>query len=134
MIRSIANCSRGWSSIATLFLVVVPRVLARPLGLLFLARPPTTRGGVDAGDCAINVQHAGGNSKEEQHDDAPRPGTQPAVDRPSQSRREANRNDELDANSEAKADTLLKGRAVTDPRLPLNTLPPSPVDPLAEPS
>src|SRR5690242_4022966 len=86
MMRSMVNCSSGRSSIATSVLVVVPGVLPA-----VYAGPPIAHRRADAGDCPIDVQHAGGNPEEEQHDNPPRPRTEPVIDGPAQPGRDANR-------------------------------------------
>src|SRR5215469_17510381 len=126
--RSIANCSSGRSSIATSVLVFVLEVPSWGAW-----RVPIADGRVDPGHRAIDVQHAAGYSEEEQDDDAPRPRAEPMVDRPTQRRRDADCDHQLQSDAEAKADTLLQGRAITGRRLPPNMLRPCPVDPFAEP-
>src|SRR5438445_11832994 len=103
------NCWRGGSSIATSVLCVVPSVL-RPLRTrAVLAGPPIPCRRADTGDCAVDVQHTGGNPEKEQHDHPPRPGTEPMIDRPAQSGRDTHRDHEFDADAEAEAEPLLQG-------------------------
>src|SRR5215467_2255194 len=126
--RSIANCSSGRSSIATSVLVFVLEVPSRGAW-----RVPIADRRVDPGHRAIDVQHAGGYSEEEQDDDAPRPRAEPMVDRPTQRRRDINRGHQLQTDAEAKADILLQDPAIADRRFLPNLLRPRLVDPLAEP-
>src|SRR5271166_290162 len=132
MMRSIVNCSRGRSSMATSVLVVVPRILARLLAGSLLARPPIAHRRADAGDCAIDVQHSGGDSEEEQHDDAPWPRAEPVIDRPSERGRETDRNHQLNSDAEAKTDTLLQGGTITNRRLSWSMLRARLVDPFTK--
>src|SRR5512133_3431135 len=107
MIRSIANCSSGRSSIATSVLVVVPRILAQRLGGAVLDRPPVPHRRADAGDRAIHVQHTRGNPEEKQHNDPPWPRAEPMINGPPQRRRDTDRDHQFDADTEAETDTLL---------------------------
>src|SRR5271165_3782238 len=137
MIRSIVNCSSGRSSIATSVLVLVPRVLARllagsVLGLTITIGPPIAHRCADAGDCAIDVQHAGGNSEEKQHDNPPWPRAEPVIDRPSESGRDTDRDHQFDADAQPEPEALLHGRAVSDRRRPPDALSTCPVDPFAK--
>src|SRR6516162_7719654 len=109
MMRSIVNCSSGRSSIATSVLVVVPRVRAGSRGGVGPVGPPETNRRADAGYCPVDVQHAGRDAQKKQHDDPPGSRAEPAIDRPPQPRRDANRDHQFDANSEAEANTLLQG-------------------------
>src|SRR5215472_15147298 len=101
MMRAIVNCSRGWSSIANSALVVVPLLFRRASADLVLAQPPIADRDVDAGNRAINVQHAGGDPEEEQHNHSPRLRAEPAVDSPSQRGRNGNRDHQFDADADA---------------------------------
>src|SRR5260370_42195864 len=126
--RSMPNCSRGWSSIATSVLVVVPPVPGRVRIL-----PPVARRRADAGNRAIDAQHPGGDAKKEQHDHPPWPWAAPAINRPPQPGRNHHRDDDLDADAEAETQTLLHSRAVADRRLPLDPPGPRLIEALAEP-
>src|SRR5215469_11863606 len=133
MMRAIVNCSRGWSSIANSALVVVPLLFHRASADLVLAWPPIADRDIDAGNRAIDVQHAGGDAEEEQHDHPPRPGAEPAVDRPAQPGRDPDCNDQLDADAKTKSKPLLHSRTVDWHRFPVGTLCPGSVDALAQP-
>src|SRR5580700_2354861 len=97
----IVNCSSGCSSSATL---VFP--LRIPPG-----RAETDRGAL-AGNRAIDAQHAGRYPEKEQHDDRERAGAEHAIDRPTQRCRDADRDDELDADAEANSESLLLPRII----------------------
>src|SRR5690349_2749060 len=130
--RSIVNCSSGRISMATSVLVFVP-FFGRPVaGGEHLLRPAVARGGVDPGDGAVNVQHAGSHPEKEQYDHPPWARADPVIDRPAHRSRNADRDHQLDADTEAEADTLLQSRAVGDHRLPASALRLRLVDPLAE--
>src|ERR1700747_2094872 len=107
---------------ATSVLVVVPRILAGSCAGAIRAWAPISDRRADAGDCAIDVQHTGGNPEEEQHDDAPWPSAEPAIDCPSQLRRDTDRDHQFDADAQPEPQALLHGRAVTDRRLTSNIL------------
>src|SRR5271166_3036853 len=104
--RSMPNCSSGWSSNATSVLVVVPPVLGHPGVGGVRVRPSIARRRGDAGDRTVNVQHPGGNAEEEQHDHPPWPGAEPTIDCPPQPGRDRHRDDQLDADAKAEAQTL----------------------------
>src|SRR5436189_4641802 len=108
---------------ATSILVVVPRILARPLAGGVRTRPPITHGRADAGDGAIDVQHTGGDPEEEQHNDSPWPRAEPAIDCPSQRRRDTDRDHQFDADAQPEPEALLHGRPITNRRLISNILP-----------
>src|SRR3954447_9177068 len=131
--RSIVNCSRGWSSIATSFLVVAPLVLRASAAGDLIERPRTDRH-LDAGDRAIDAQHAGADPEEEQHDRSPGARPQPAIDRPTQSGANDDRDHEFDTDAETKPGTLLQG-GVVGLRYRRVTAAPGPrlVEPLAKP-
>src|SRR5215469_4693820 len=101
MMRAIVNCSRGWSSIANSALVVVPLLFRRASADFVLAWPPIADRDIDAGNRAIDVQHAGGDPEEEQHDHSPGLGAEPAVDCPSQCGRNSDRDHQFDADADA---------------------------------
>src|SRR5271165_4898463 len=92
--RSILNCSRGWISIANSAVLVVPPAFRAGAGLI---APGVTHGSLDAGGRAVHVPHAGSGSQKEQQDHRPRPRAEPAIDRPAQAGRDADRGDELEA-------------------------------------
>src|SRR5260370_9119945 len=117
---------------ATSVLVVVPRILAGPWAGPIRAWPPISHRRADAGDCAIDVQHAGGNPEEEQHDDAPWPSAEPAIDCPSQRRRDTDRDHQFDADAQPEPEALLHGRTVTGRNRPADPLRTRPVDPFAK--
>src|SRR5260370_32196273 len=118
---------------ATSVLVVVPRILAGRCAGAIRAWPPISDRRGDAGDCAIDVQHTGGNPEEEQHDDAPWPSAEPAIDCPSQRRRDTDRDHQFDADAQPEADPLLHGGTVTNRRLTSNILRTAVVNPFAKP-
>src|ERR1700760_4583969 len=117
--RSIANCSSGRSSIAKSVLVFVVGVRARGAW-----RIPIADRRVDPRHRAIDVQHAGSDPEKKQNDDPPWAGPEPVIDRPPQRRGDADRDHQLQSNAEAKTDTLLQDRAISDRRLLPNLLPP----------
>src|ERR1700758_3731634 len=133
MSGSILNCSSGLISNAMSALVVVPSVLRpSPRGAV-LVRPSIAHRRAYAGYGAVDVQHSGRNSQEEQYDHPPRPCAEPMVDRPAQRSRDADRDHQLDADAQAEAETLLHGRAVAGRRSAADALRPRLVDPLAKP-
>jgi hypothetical protein len=128
--RSILNCSRGWISIANSAVLVVPPVFRTGAGLI---SPAVTHWRADAGDRAINVQHAGGDTQKEQHDHPPRPRAEPPIDRPAQAGRDDDRDDELDADAKAEPEPLLQDRAIANHGLPPDALRPRLVDLIGKP-
>src|SRR5260370_18364933 len=110
---------------------VVPGIVAGPCAGAIRAWPPISHRRADAGDCAIDVQHSGGNPEEEQHDDAPWPSAEPAIDCPSQRRRDTDRDHQFDADAQPEPEALLHGRTVTGPNRPPAPLRTRPVAPFA---
>src|SRR3954469_2208995 len=98
--RSILNCSSGFSSIAT-SLLVVPIVLRRRLrGRLAVAdrhAEPRHR--------AVDIDHAGSDPKKKQHDRPPGPRPRPLVDYPAEPGRDHDRHHEFDTDTKAEPHT-----------------------------
>src|SRR5512135_2826636 len=107
--RSIVNWCRGLDSGATS--ILVPTVLFVPAAWgVGLAAALVPHAHPEAFDHAIDVTHARADPEEEESQQSPGPGTEPAIRRPSEGETHEDRDHQLEADAEAEAHRLLGRR------------------------